>query len=83
MGDRLRPPPALHVTFAPPLWDDGEQLTPGPLFDPVQVPLSELRGSPFYERFMAEFAATAAELERQRQEQPAEGSSSRAAPARR
>jgi hypothetical protein len=46
------------------VWDDGEELTPGPQLQPISVPLSRL--AEFGQTLPAEVAALAAKLEAER-----------------
>lgn len=53
-----------HVVVKPVVvWDDGEELSPGPDIQPVSVPVSALAG--LAERFPAELANIAAQADRQ------------------
>ena len=58
MTQRLR---VSHVIVQPVLtWDDGEELTPGPQAQPVQIPLSALAG--LADQIRAEIAQQEAQL---------------------
>lgn len=51
-----------HLVVQPVLvWDDGEELTPGPEISQIAIPLSKVPG--FIEGFPAEVAALQAQLE--------------------
>ena len=60
---RLRPPPVVVINFGFTLWDDGTELAPGPELSPRQIPLAELAGSAFYDKFMLDFAKIAEQQE--------------------
>lgn len=60
MTRRLRPGPAV-IVMAGCVWDDGEELSPGPQFGQATVPLADLKGSPFYDQLMASVAQAEAQ----------------------
>jgi hypothetical protein len=64
MGRHLHPPMGVSISMGNAIWQDDEtgKLSFGPgVPGPFEVPLSDLEGCRFYERFMADFAGMAQE----------------------